>query len=39
MMIIAWVVVGLIAGFIASRFVERHQSNIVIDFLLGSVGA
>lgn len=37
-MIVAWVVVGLIAGFIASRLVERYQSSIVIDLLLGSVG-
>ncbi|PYS72190.1 MAG: GlsB/YeaQ/YmgE family stress response membrane protein [Acidobacteria bacterium] len=38
MNIAAWAIVGLIAGFIASRFVDRFSSSIVIDLLLGAIG-
>ena len=37
--IIAWVVLGLIAGFIASKIVNHTGSGIVMDIVLGVVGA
>ena len=37
--IIAWIVLGLIAGFIASKIVNKSGSGILIDILLGIVGA
>jgi uncharacterized membrane protein YeaQ/YmgE (transglycosylase-associated protein family) len=39
MSIIAWIVLGLIAGFIASKIVNRQGSGILIDIALGIVGA
>ena len=38
MSILAWIVLGLIAGFIASKLVNRTGSGIVMDLLLGVVG-
>jgi uncharacterized membrane protein YeaQ/YmgE (transglycosylase-associated protein family) len=37
--IIAWIVLGLIAGFIASKIVNKSGSGLLIDILLGIVGA
>ena len=37
--IIAWLVIGLIAGFIASKIVNHTGSGIVMDIVLGVVGA
>ena len=37
--IIAWLVLGLIAGFIASKIVNHSGSGVVVDILLGIVGA
>jgi uncharacterized membrane protein YeaQ/YmgE (transglycosylase-associated protein family) len=39
MSIIAWIILGLIAGFIASKIVNRQGSGILIDIVLGIVGA
>ena len=39
MSILAWIVLGLIAGFIASMLVNRRGGNMVLDLLLGVVGA
>jgi uncharacterized membrane protein YeaQ/YmgE (transglycosylase-associated protein family) len=39
MSIIAWLVVGLIAGFIASKIVNKTGEGLVMDILLGVVGA
>ncbi len=39
MSIIAWIVLGLIAGFIASRIVNSAGSGLIVDVLLGVVGA
>jgi uncharacterized membrane protein YeaQ/YmgE (transglycosylase-associated protein family) len=36
---IAWIVLGLIAGFIASKIVNRHGEGILVDIILGIVGA
>ena len=39
MSIIVWLVLGLIAGFIASRIVESSGNGVIIDIVLGIVGA
>jgi uncharacterized membrane protein YeaQ/YmgE (transglycosylase-associated protein family) len=39
MSIIGWIVLGLIAGFIASQIVNRRGSGILMDIVLGIVGA
>jgi uncharacterized membrane protein YeaQ/YmgE (transglycosylase-associated protein family) len=39
MSIIGWIVLGLIAGFIASRLVNRAGEGFVLDVVLGIVGA
>jgi uncharacterized membrane protein YeaQ/YmgE (transglycosylase-associated protein family) len=39
MSIIAWIVVGLIAGFIGSKIVNREGSGIILDIVIGVVGA
>jgi len=39
MSILAWLVVGLIAGFLASKVVNKSGSGIVMDLVLGIVGA
>jgi uncharacterized membrane protein YeaQ/YmgE (transglycosylase-associated protein family) len=39
MSILAWIVLGLIAGFIASKIVNRTGSGLIMDLLLGVVGA
>jgi uncharacterized membrane protein YeaQ/YmgE (transglycosylase-associated protein family) len=37
--IVAWIFVGLIAGFLASKVVNRSGEGIARDILLGVVGA
>ena len=37
--IIAWIVLGLIAGFIASMLVNKHGEGWFADILLGIIGA
>ena len=39
MSIIAWLVLGLIAGFIGSKIVNRTGEGLVMDIVLGVVGA
>jgi uncharacterized membrane protein YeaQ/YmgE (transglycosylase-associated protein family) len=39
MSILAWIVLGLIAGFVSSRIVNRHGAGIILDIVLGIVGA
>ena len=39
MSLLAWIVLGLIAGFIASKIVNRRGEGFVLDVLLGVVGA
>src|SRR5580698_4879726 len=39
MSIFAWIVLGLLAGFIGSKIVNRRGEGIVLDILLGVVGA
>ena len=37
--IIAWIVLGLIAGFIASKIVNKQGEGMLVDIILGIVGA
>jgi uncharacterized membrane protein YeaQ/YmgE (transglycosylase-associated protein family) len=37
--IVAWLVLGLIAGFIASKIVNHTGSGVIMDIVLGVVGA
>jgi uncharacterized membrane protein YeaQ/YmgE (transglycosylase-associated protein family) len=37
--IIAWLILGLISGFIASKIVNKTGAGIVLDIVLGIVGA
>ena len=39
MSIIAWIIVGLIAGFVASQIVNRTGEGVILDVLLGIGGA
>ena len=39
MSLIAWIVLGLIAGFIASKLVNKSGEGMLLDILLGIVGA
>jgi len=39
MSIIAWLVLGLIAGFIASKLVNKSGEGLILDIVLGIVGA
>jgi uncharacterized membrane protein YeaQ/YmgE (transglycosylase-associated protein family) len=39
MSILAWIVLGLVAGFIASMLVNRRGGSLLLDLLLGVVGA
>jgi uncharacterized membrane protein YeaQ/YmgE (transglycosylase-associated protein family) len=39
MSVVAWIVLGLIAGFIASKIVNRHGEGIILDILIGIAGA
>jgi uncharacterized membrane protein YeaQ/YmgE (transglycosylase-associated protein family) len=37
--IIAWIILGLVAGFIGSKIVNKRGKGIVLDVVLGIVGA
>jgi uncharacterized membrane protein YeaQ/YmgE (transglycosylase-associated protein family) len=39
MSILAWIVLGLISGFIASKLVNKSGEGVVLDIVLGIVGA
>ena len=39
MSIIAWIVLGLIAGFIASKIVNKQGEGFILDIVLGIIGA
>ena len=39
MSIIAWILLGLIAGFISSKIVDHSGQGTLVDILLGVVGA
>jgi uncharacterized membrane protein YeaQ/YmgE (transglycosylase-associated protein family) len=37
--VISWIILGLIGGFIASKIVNRTGSALILDLVLGMVGA
>ena len=39
MSFLAWIVLGLIAGFIASKLVNKSGEGVFLDIILGVVGA
>jgi uncharacterized membrane protein YeaQ/YmgE (transglycosylase-associated protein family) len=39
MSLIAWIILGLLAGFIASHLVNHRGDGMIVDILLGVVGA
>jgi len=39
MSIIGWLILGLIAGFIASKIINKTGEGIILDIVLGIVGA
>jgi uncharacterized membrane protein YeaQ/YmgE (transglycosylase-associated protein family) len=39
MSFLAWIVLGLIAGFIASKLVNKSGEGMILDIVLGVVGA
>jgi len=39
MSILAWIVLGLIAGFVGSKIVNRSGEGVILDIVLGIVGA
>ena len=36
---LAWIVLGLIAGFIGSKIVNKRGEGLILDIILGIVGA
>lgn len=39
MSILAWIVLGLIAGFVGSKIVNKSGEGVVLDIVLGIIGA
>jgi len=39
MSIISWIILGLVAGFIGSKIVNKSGSGMIMDIVLGIVGA
>lgn len=39
MSILAWIVLGLIAGFVASKIINKRGEGLLLDILLGIIGA
>lgn len=39
MSIIAWIILGLIAGFIGSKIVNKSGEGLILDLVLGIIGA
>ena len=39
MSIIGWIILGLIAGFIASKIVNKSGEGVLLDIVLGVIGA
>ena len=39
MSIIGWIVFGIIAGFIASKIVNKQGQGVIVDMILGIIGA
>ena len=39
MSIFAWIILGLVAGFIGSKIVNKRGDGLILDIILGIVGA
>jgi len=39
MSLLAWVVLGLVAGFIGSKLINKRGEGLILDIILGIVGA
>ena len=39
MSFVAWIVLGLLAGFIGSKLVNKRGEGVILDVILGIVGA
>jgi uncharacterized membrane protein YeaQ/YmgE (transglycosylase-associated protein family) len=39
MSVLAWIILGLIAGFIGSKIVNKTGEGLILDIILGIVGA
>jgi uncharacterized membrane protein YeaQ/YmgE (transglycosylase-associated protein family) len=39
MSLLAWIILGLVAGFIASKLINRTGEGVILDIVLGIVGA
>ena len=39
MSIIAWLILGLVAGFVASKIIDKTGEGLLVDIILGIVGA
>jgi uncharacterized membrane protein YeaQ/YmgE (transglycosylase-associated protein family) len=39
MSFLAWIVLGLIAGFVGSKIVNKQGEGLILDIILGVVGA
>jgi uncharacterized membrane protein YeaQ/YmgE (transglycosylase-associated protein family) len=39
MSILAWIILGLLAGFIGSKIVNKSGEGLLLDLVLGIVGA
>jgi len=39
MSVLAWIVLGLIAGFIGSKIVNKRGEGLILDIVLGIIGA
>jgi uncharacterized membrane protein YeaQ/YmgE (transglycosylase-associated protein family) len=39
MSVLAWIVLGLISGFIASKIVNKRGEGVFLDIILGIIGA
>jgi uncharacterized membrane protein YeaQ/YmgE (transglycosylase-associated protein family) len=39
MSLLAWIILGLVSGFIASKLISRSGEGIILDIVLGIVGA
>ena len=39
MSVLAWIILGLIAGFIGSKIVNKRGEGLIIDIVLGIIGA
>jgi uncharacterized membrane protein YeaQ/YmgE (transglycosylase-associated protein family) len=39
MSIVAWIFLGLVSGFLASKIVNRRGAGLIVDVVLGIVGA